>query len=364
MNKKDFDNIKIPTNIDDVIKNAIDKAEEHKKLNNHTTKQKFKRIIPRTAAGFAILLSLGIGTTAVASNIPAIKDVFQRIQNQISASGDYSKYATSINESVTSNGVSVTLSQALCDGENLYVSYIVHSEKPFKYLKYQYDPIKDYDLTEKEASKIVATQLIDDSENKVSFLNEELRNSGTGTLEGEYIDDHTFVGLEQFELHEYSHYDEIPDSFEFTKEIKSFNNRSFNSEDNPNIIEGSWNFKVPINVDKSLIVKKEVINLNYAGIGVKDIKITPIKIIVTLPYFEKLDTLEYDVWLKDENGNYLAGELATKFKDDYIYVFNKENKDPKQLTVEINKNVFIPQENGFKDIGDEIIYTTEIDLTK
>ena len=69
---------------------------------------------------------------------------------------------------IYSNGVGITLSEILCDGQSLYVTYIVENEKSFKYTSWSDSGLMDIN------------QLItSEAYNKVDFTNE---NNNTGKI--------------------------------------------------------------------------------------------------------------------------------------------------------------------------------------
>ena len=334
MNKKDLDKINLPNNLDDIIDEAINMANEDKKKNKIKGKG-YKKVFKNIAAGLAIITGIGVGTTTLAYGVPIIKNAFERIQKEIWNKGDYSKYATEVNQTVSNNGVGITLSEILCDGQNLYVSYVIESKEPFKYIKYKYDPVKDYDITKEQAEKIEKMQLDYAAEAKVSFTDSELDNSGVSGLEGRFIDDHTFVGVEEYNLTSLNM--KIPDEFEFTINFNTIVEEGWNIErDKDNVLEGTWNFKVPVKVDKLLSKCIEVNAINNDGIGIKEVIATPIKLkVVTNGY----DREKNDYWVRvyDEKGNILrtsSGEELSSYGE-YLSTIAKEGEDIKKIKVEI-----------------------------
>ncbi|EJT6664763.1 DUF4179 domain-containing protein [Clostridium perfringens] len=362
MNKKDLDKINLPNNLDDIIDEAINMAHEDKKKNKIKGKG-YKKVFKNIAAGLAIIIGIGVGTSTFAYGVPIIKNAFERIQKEIWNKGDYSKYATEVNQTVSNNGVGITLSEILCDGQNLYVSYVIESKEPFKYIKYKYDPVKDYDITKEQAEKIEKMQLDYAAEAKVSFADSELDNSGVSGLEGRFIDDHTFVGVEEYNLTSLNM--KIPDEFEFTINFNAIVEEGWNIErDKDNVLEGTWNFKVPVKVDKLLSKNIEVNAINNDGIGIKEIISTPIKLkVVTTGY----DREKNDYWVRvyDEKGNILRtsnGEELSSYGE-YVTTIAKEDEDIKKIKVEIYKP-FV-DENGkdyFHDPRETILYSKEINL--
>ncbi len=326
MNKKDLDKISLPNNLDDIIDEAINMANEDKKKNKIKGKG-YKKVFKNIAAGLAIITGIGVGTSTFVYGVPIIKNAFERIQKEIWNKGDYSKYATEVNQTVSNNGVGITLSEILCDGQNLYVSYVIESKEPFKYIKYKYDPVKDYDITKEQAEKIEKMQLDYAAEAKVSFTDSELDNSGVSGLEGRFIDDHTFVGVEEYNLTSLNM--KIPDEFEFTINFNTIVEEGWNIErDKDNVLEGTWNFKVPVKVDKLLSKCIEVNAINNDGIGIKEVIATPIKLkVVTNGY----DREKNDYWVRvyDEKGNILrtsSGEELSSYGE-YLSTIAKEGED-------------------------------------
>lgn len=362
MNKKDLDKINLPNNLDDIIDEAINMANEDKKKNKIKGKG-YKKVFKNIAAGLAIITGIGVGTSTFVYGVPIIKNAFERIQKEIWNKGDYSKYATEVNQTVSNNGVGITLSEILCDGQNLYVSYVIESKEPFKYIKYKYDPVKDYDITKEQAEKIEKMQLDYAAEAKVSFTDSELDNSGVSGLEGRFIDDHTFVGVEEYNLTSLNM--KIPDEFEFTINFNTIVEEGWNIErDKDNVLEGTWNFKVPVKVDKLLSKCIEVNAINNDGIGIKEVIATPIKLkVVTNGY----DREKNDYWVRvyDEKGNILrtsSGEELSSYGE-YLSTIAKEGEDIEKIKVEIYKP-FV-DENGkdyFHDPRETILYSKEINL--
>ncbi|ELC8345464.1 MAG: DUF4179 domain-containing protein [Clostridium perfringens] len=362
MNKKDLDKISLPNNLDDIIDEAINMANEDKKKNKIKGKG-YKKVFKNIAAGLAIITGIGVGTSTFVYGVPIIKNAFERIQKEIWNKGDYSKYVTEVNQTVSNNGVGITLSEILCDGQNLYVSYVIESKEPFKYIKYKYDPVKDYDITKEQAEKIEKMQLDYAAEAKVSFTDSELDNSGVSGLEGRFIDDHTFVGVEEYNLTSLNM--KIPDEFEFTINFNTIVEEGWNIErDKDNVLEGTWNFKVPVKVDKLLSKCIEVNAINNDGIGIKEVIATPIKLkVVTNGY----DREKNDYWVRvyDEKGNILrtsSGEELSSYGE-YLSTIAKEGEDIEKIKVEIYKP-FV-DENGkdyFHDPRETILYSKEINL--
>lgn len=345
-----LDDIKLPDNIDDVIDNGIDRAFKEREKRKS---KRGKKILTSVAAGLAITFTIGVMNPALASKIPIIGGVFENIQDNIGFSGDYSKYATSVNQTVNSGDLGVTLSEVLCDGQSLYVTFKVESKIPFKYTKYKYDPIKDYDITKEKAEEIVGVQIIDDSSSKVSFTDKELDNSGVAGFEGRYIDDKTFIGVEKYDL---SNLGEIPDEFKYEIKIKSLSSRAWDSEDKDQIFKGKWNFKVPVKVDRSL-TKEIDVNYTEDGIGINKIVITPFEIKIETTHSKKMKVLGYYIDAKDDKGNKLNLDNQRWEDERSITTFARQGLNSDKIVLKVYREILEPTWGGY-----DVIYTKEINI--
>lgn len=52
-------------------------------------------------------------------------------QDVIDFKGDYKEYATGTDERVQDHGITISMTEAYCDGANLFISYVIESQKKF-----------------------------------------------------------------------------------------------------------------------------------------------------------------------------------------------------------------------------------------
>lgn len=358
MSKESLNDIIIPNNIDEVIDAGVKKAIKE----NEAIKKRRKIKVGTTAAGIALVFILGVMKPAIASNVPFIGGVFEKIQNKISFLGDYSNYATSINEAVYDNGVNVKLSEIYADGESLYVTYAINSEKPFKYTKYEYDAEKDKDIAKEEAKEIVGTQLLYDGEGKVDFTDKILDNSGTAGLEGEFIDENTFVGVEKYDLRDLNM--KIPNEFQFEITIKNLRCTPWNSNEKDQVLKGKWGFKIPVKVDTSSLVEIDVNEMNKEGYGVKKVILTPFegKVITTHPKDAGFNDFEVKVY--DEKGEQIEFEMGHLYENTMVDIFEMKKYQCKSLKIKIYKNTLKKEGNTIEIIKSDEIFSVNVDLEK
>lgn len=178
-------------------------------------------------------LFIGVSLNVIAQRIPFLNNVFEELKNNKSSEtmsilfNEYiDKYSQSINQAVTSNGITVTAEKVVCDGSNLYVSYIIKKDTKF-----------DEDQ--------LSTNITISDRNTVDFKkNSNLQSKGS--LEGDFVDDYTLIGIQTIFLDYLT--DEIPDefmmntSFDYIEPVKS----------------NEWNFEFPVKVNRDANYKIDV----------------------------------------------------------------------------------------------------------
>lgn len=329
MNKKDFNNIEIPKNIDVFIEDSF----------NNAYKLKNRKIIKKTlgiiASGLACFIILGITKPAIASAIPPLQKLFEQLQNRLNNDGKDVNYITTVNQSIKDNGVEVTLTDVIFDGRYLYASYLVKSDTPFK----------------REGIGISETQLLYEHDENVSFTDEKLDSSGVAGIEGCFIDDNTFEGVEKYDLSSLK--TPIPDNFEFEVLINLFRCIPEVGDDRAELMRvGDWGFKVNVNTEEDSSKKIEIRSTNNEGIGIEDVIITPFEVIITSLHEEDTESRSYYVSITDEYGNSLDSKEEIWSKTSSEIIFNKGKLKGDKLVFNIYKNASM----------DESIFTKEINI--
>ena len=191
------------------------------------------------AAILAVMALTGFALNAFmpvfARSLPFVGNAFAFIQDRLHTGGAYSNYAFKIGDKVTDNGLTITMSEAYCDGVNLYVSFIVESETAFdtwttdEYIKGQLN----YN----------GTMYIESTEGLKS-----LNDFGLTGLEGKFTDAFTFVGVKSFSLTG----DTFPDKFMLDMKINSVS--LITGKADKEYVKGDWHFAPLINVNSGDVV--------------------------------------------------------------------------------------------------------------
>ena len=308
------------------------------------------------AASISLVFLVGVVNPALGAKLPIIGSIFKAIEKNVESPGDYSKYATSLNEVVSNNGIKVTLSDILCDGEGLYVTYKIESKEPFKY---EFDGNEPLD----------SDQLLENEEyHKVSFSDKELVMGKVSGLDGKFIDEHTFIGMKKYYLKLLGK--EIPDNFDFEVKITSFTTHVFPNNPKNQIINGKWVFNVPVKVDRSI---SKNIGINYKtdnGFSLDSIIITPFSVVINST---NLDNEHYNMKVIDGKNKKLKSDggrsLDENKKINYFGALSKEckslrviiykDKTEQKETIENQKG---SSETNYINVGEDVLLDKTISI--
>jgi hypothetical protein len=353
MINENFNNIQIPDCIDSTIEDAVLKAVNDKNLRRP---KKIKIASSAVSASFALLFTLGYSNPAFAAKLPIIGSVFESIEKNIYFPGNYSEYSTSVNKSAVSNGIKITMSDILCDGQSLYVTYKVESPTKFKYTSWGDKPLTMNQLMTSEAYK------------NVSFSNNKLDNTGIAGLEGKFLDDYTFIGMEKYNLDSLN--TTIPDNFDFQVKLTSIGTHGINENDKSQYLEGTWAFKVPVKVDKSLIKNIPISDAEANGHKIKAISITPFQLMLKTSNPPN-DHKFYGMRVYDDKGNELKLDFSRTEDNMQTSFFSAPSKDSKNLRIVIYRDILKKvgetndkgqTDSSYENLGNEILLDKTIPL--
>lgn len=279
-----FNHIKITESEFDDMKEEVSTMQKErikKVLNKRIKGKKHLKILKYSSTAAAITLAclIGIGTIAPASatNIPVLGSIVQTLNEKMGHHGDYAEYAEYsqiVNNSVTDQGITVTINEVLADDARLIISYTIKSDKKFR----------DSEIFTLGSCKINGKEF-----------------SGHGSAMGDYLDDYTYVGSEERNVPLL----QLPEKFNVDIKISEIID-----------IKGKWNFS--FSVSKEEIAKKSTIFKPNKQILFPDSVATVDKVVFspigTYIYisgnYKDKDTrsphrgiLDYDYWLAfDEHG--------------------------------------------------------------
>ncbi|HCJ14084.1 MAG TPA: hypothetical protein DHV77_02205 [Erysipelotrichaceae bacterium] len=222
-------------------------------------KQIFYKIGALVAVYFVIFVfALSSVFPVYARRLPFIGEAFAYIQDHLDFMGLYSQYAYHVGDTSKNAGVGITLSEVYCDGENLFISYLLESEK-FTALR------NGSDYNEKQL--LCESKAYYEKDGKKILLN----SNGLTGLEGSFIDNKTFAGVEIYCMNQ----EGFPD--EFTLDIV------FESIGENRKISGKWDFYINVQCNREDVKVYEV-GVEKEGHRIDRIVVSPVMISVYTSY--------------------------------------------------------------------------------
>ncbi|MBS4958546.1 MAG: DUF4179 domain-containing protein [Clostridium sp.] len=315
--KLKLENNVLPDYANNAFKNGISKG-----LNNK--RKKSKNIAGMASACIAVTIIFGVTLPTYAGDLPILRNIVDYFTD--SRYKNYDKYASDLNISKESNGVSITINKVIYDGLDLEVFYTVETEK----------------LGGKIPSLIDVNTKINGKE--ISFGSssngELLENISVGNL-SYGLSERSMVPKELQSESFYGGYVDIPDEFLFSMEIDSI-------LIGDSIVKGSWNFDIQVTNE---LVKGEVdeykLNETISNISksanINKLLTTPINTSIQGAYLGE-EGIEFEFLVFDDKGRYISAKGGNEFgsrvnNEEYINYFNKQFQEVYEDTESLT---FIP----------------------
>ena len=248
--------------------------------------KKFGKIGKGMAAAAAVA-AIGIGglgyiNPALASKIPLIGKIFEKVEEDVTYSGDYTDKKTVLtnedhagnldtsNYTVSDKGIKLTASEVYCDGYSLFLTVNIESEdSDFTHIPEHYTGMNVADNRTAAGFYIGGTWSVDGSSP------ERLQN----TFDGEVIDSHTFAGMLKIDLAE-----KCVGSGKLNLNVDGLGYDDDRMLDREEIsashwTDGSWNMVIPFEVNETDVKTIEV-GEKQGNITLEDIVVSPYQVIV------------------------------------------------------------------------------------
>lgn len=241
-------------------------------------------IIGQTVAATAVIGIFGLGyfNPALAAEIPLIGKIFEKLEDDVVYSGDYTDKGTVLTEedqagnldtsdySVSDQGITLTASEVYCDGYSIFLTVNIEAEDAdFTHIPEHYTGMNVADGRTAAGFYIGGTWSVDGSSS------EQLKN----TFEGEVIDSRTFVGMLKVDLAQ-----KVSGSSELKLQVDGLGYDDDRMLDNEEIsashwTDGSWNIVLPFEVNGTEVKTIEV-GEKKGDITLDDVVISPYQVIV------------------------------------------------------------------------------------
>lgn len=286
--------------------NELEKANIKRSLKKAINKKKKRNGWKKSVAAASILAGLSVTTfvtyPAYAGNIPVIDDIFRFFDNEKTALDnsnkeksqskepglyyDYKKFSNEINITKESNGVKITINDAVFDGKTLTLTYTIESKQ---------------DLGNADISMPRITGM---------------KASG-GTGKTSKIDTNKYVGIITVSNIE----DKKLDVAHINWDIDHIRN-----PDNQTVIIGDWNFDFSLDAtDSKIHLTDSSTEKNGVKVSIGKISFNPMSFIVyydqevTEMVKNKWDGVDVELEIKDDLGNIYSGEDNGGMRKDSSY---------------------------------------------
>lgn len=259
-----------------------EKATVKNTLKRSITKKKKRmgwklNVVAAAAVIGVTITTVGLTFPAYAGNIPIIGDIFRFLDNgKTGLYDDYKEYSTEMNLTQESNGITITVNDAVFDGETVAITYSIDSDR---------------DLGEQ-------LTIFDTIDIKGA-------NGMTGSSHISKIDDFHYVGLDRL----------TPTGLTSENINLKWNIRDLHLFDQDEKVKGNWKFAFSLQATESQVqLTNQSVEQNGVTVNIEKIAFTPMSFIVH--YNQQATEQVKDKWheayveLKatDDLGNVYSGE--------------------------------------------------------
>ncbi len=352
--------------LDQILKQALAPEIDDSEIRIHKRRKDkmgiFKKIGTGVAAAVAAAV-LGVGglgyfNPVLAAKIPLIGKIFEKVEEDATYSGDFSDKKTVLTKedaagnldtsdyTVSDKGISLTASEAYCDGYSIFLTVNIESEDAdFTHIPEHYTGMNAADNRTSAGFYIRGTWSVDGSSP------EWLEN----TFDGKVIDSHTFAGMLKINLAE-----KYTGSGELNLNVDGLGYDDDRMLDGEEIsashwTDGSWNIVIPFEINAADVKTIEVGD-KKGNITLEDVVVSPYQVIVHAGWsYEPCSTICFN-----QDGEMLHPDMEMAGRA----VFAVQGKEIKTLYVYIFDNPddwsLMAQEGMNSSIADRAVISKEI----
>jgi hypothetical protein len=276
--------------------------------------------VASTAAVMALSTGILMANPVLASKIPIIGKIFERVEDNVTYSGEFKDNAdilTSEDEAakadyvVENNGVQITTSEIYCDGYSVFLTAKIEVAKGGLA-----DMMSDYASRDTDGAKV--STMYTNGKWEAAGTSGELMNDH---FEGEVVDDKTFVGIIKVDLGNMA---SEGGTFNLDLSFLGYDSNANHPEVNDDKIglgqrfTGSWNLTVPYTVDTANTKIVAVDAKSESGFGIEKVLVSPYQVVVysDVPYKTDLTKEEFEEMFGEWNKGLVAfGDEPVKYED-------------------------------------------------
>ena len=325
--------------LDQILKQALAPEIDDTEIRVHKRRKGKMRIFNKigkvaaatAAAGIIGIGGLGFFNPVLAAKIPPIGSIFEKIEDDVTYSGDYADKGFVLTSedftgkldhteySVSDSGITLTASEVYCDGYSIFLTVNIEAEDAdFTHIPKHYTGMYVTDDQTAAGFYISGTWSVDGKSSEL------LRN----TFEGEVVDGHIFVGMIKVDLAE-----KFEGSGELSLKVDGLgydDDRMLDAEEisASHWTDGSWNIALPIEVNEKDVKTIEV-GETKGNITLDDVVVSPYQVVVhtTTPGEKRELTDDRREKLLSQNPDMTDTEmfeiLGWSYEPCYTIVFNQ-----------------------------------------
>ncbi|EOO22685.1 MULTISPECIES: DUF4179 domain-containing protein [Bacillus cereus group] len=316
--------------LEEIEASEIEKEKVKRNLKRSIRTKKKMKTWKKGVAAASILVglsvaTLGIGFPTYAGGLPIVGDIFRFLDNgRTGLYENYKEFSTELNMTRESNGVKVTINDAVFDGRTITITYSIESEK---------------DLGEKPFPF--------GSPQVMGF------NGGAGSSDVTKVGEGKYVGMTTMS----GHGSERLDVANVWWDIEAIN-----MYEEKKSIKGNWNFALTVKgMDSKEIKLQGISEKEGIKVNIDKMEVTPMSFIVFYNQEESKalrsiwDSADVELEIKDDLGNKYAGEgnggtstVAEPHKSSWSATFQKLNENATKLIVtpRVHLRVHTPENHG------------------
>lgn len=276
--------------LDQILKQALAPEISDKEIQVHKRRKgdmkKFGKMGKVVAAAVTAAIigigGLGYFHPVLAAKIPLIGKIFEKLEDDITYSGDYSNRGTVLTRedpagsrntsdySISDQGITLTASEVFCDGYSMFLTVTVEFEQAdFTHIPEHYTGLNTADDRTAAGFYIGGTWSVDgDTPNQLA-----------NTFEGEVIDSHTFAGMLKVNFAE-----KLSGNGTFRLNVNGLGYDDNRMTDREEIsashwTDGSWKLALPFEVNET-DVKTIKLDEKKGDITLDNVVISPYQVIV------------------------------------------------------------------------------------
>ncbi len=370
----------------DVINQKIQEAYDMIKKQNKRKSGGFQKAGVMAAVAAALVLAFGIcaANPVLAAKIPLIGRIFQIEEKKVSYPGNYSEKAERLSKtdengteavkednrySQVSGDVTFTISECYADDMAMYLAVSIETKNGFpeefvdaakntdwNYISLGIDSSAVLDFSAAGLGKVV--------------LDPAQGTESPNTIEGNFADANTFAGIIRFPLtsltrtgEEASFIELTPGQEKLTCKLEITNIYAYGVMElfDPNdygLVElpGKWSFpEIPIKVDNSETIVKNINQTNDDGVGIRAVRKTAYEIEAQLIIPESESIGDYVVFMADADGKRLESRGGT------TEIYNAYQRNVNKITIGIcRENDYLDNKGDFEKLWDLAVFQTEV----